>query len=314
MELKRKIKVMEYNVENLAINFERNKPVKPIQEHSEEEWQALSAYKPNKPLLKVLGLAEAILDESPDIIGMVEVMGKDTLKNFNEYFLDGQYRVLYSETNSTRGIDLSFLVKKSLSYDFEVVSHNKDKLTLITGEETRWSRGVAELKVKENNVTFLEIFLVHLKSQISNANDLHGREQRRAEVNGLINKINNRADDVGLLVMGDFNGWAGKDKPEEEFSEIYTKGSIKDIHDLKQSSLEDRTTHVFFNFLNEAQPNQLDYIFLNKAAQSKLNLAETYAYRYKCFGYPAPLIRSLIERRALPSDHYPQVCVLEYPG
>lgn len=312
MEMKKKIKVMEYNVENLAINFERKKPFKPINEHTEEEWQSFSAYKPNKPLLKVLGLSEAILEESPDIIGMVEVMGKDTLKNFNEYFLDNQYKVLYSETNSSRGIDLSFLVKKTLPYEFQVVSHNRDKLTLITGEETKWSRGIAELKVKQDGVNFLDIFLIHFKSQISNAQDLYGRDQRRAEVGGLIKKVQERSPEVDLLVMGDFNGWAGVENPEEEFREIYNLSLIKDIHDLKQSSLEDRTTHVFFNYLNQAQANQLDYIFLNQSAQNKVVLSETYAYRYKYFGYPAPLVRNITERRALPSDHYPQVCVLEY--
>lgn len=79
---------MELNAENLAINWERKAPPQDLVNYPESEWQKHTSLSiPNKNLMKIHTLAEAVLDESPDVLAVVEVMGGDSLKNFNDRFL-----------------------------------------------------------------------------------------------------------------------------------------------------------------------------------------------------------------------------------
>jgi endonuclease/exonuclease/phosphatase family metal-dependent hydrolase len=305
------MKIMQINCENLAIHFDKNKP-QDIQKISESEWQKMSIrQQPNKPLNKTIGLAEAILDEKPDIIALCEVMGFDSVSNFNKYFLNNEYTVLYNDTNSKRGIDLAFLVKKSLiNIKFEILSHKKRKVIMDNGEERFFSRDIAELQIKENNLVKAVILSVHLKSQLSSESDFQGQNVRKAELKSLVDlylELESLYENTPILLMGDFNGNATKDFYDPEFFYLYDKTSLIDIHDIKQSNQLDRTSHVYFTSFGEASYQQLDYIFCNQKARDCIDLNNTYAYRFKHFGYPWPLIKTMKEKWELPSDHYPQV-------
>lgn len=308
------LKLMELNAENLLINWEKKQPTKPLNDLTEKEWQSLNILAtPNKELIKTQALAEAVLDENPDVLAIVEVMGEQSLKLFNKHFLNDQYQVFYTFTNSSRGIDMGFLVKKDCILTPEVKTHNRLKVNLSSNVTGRFSRGVSELilKGKDGKIEFI-FLLVHLKSQISSLQDLNGFDQRKAELDRVVqlySEIQKENLEARVVITGDFIGWAGALNPDAEFKVIYEQTDLKDVHDLINSNLESRASHVFFNYLGQAQPNQLDYIFLNQLAQDSMIKAGTYCYRYKYFGYPWPLIKTEAERRALPSDHYPQVVV-----
>lgn len=310
---------MELNAENLLINWERNQPTKSLLDLNEKEWQSLTTLNtPNKELLKIQSLAEAVLDESPDVLAIVEVMGPHSLGLFNLHFLNDEYDVFYTNTNSNRGIDMGFLVKKTCLYQKEIKSHNNLRVTLSSNVTGRFSRGVSELKLRgqDGKVEFI-FLLVHLKSQLSSQKDLNGFDQRKAEIASLVElykNIQKENVEAKVIITGDFNGWAGFDSPDAEFKVIYEATDLRDVHDLISSTLEERASHVYFNYLGEAQANQLDYIFLNQLGQDAMIKANSYSYRYKYFGYPWPLVKTISERRALPSDHYPQVVVFNLAG
>ena len=103
---------MQLNAENLFLFMDRYKG-QDLERMIEEEWQKCStAPTPNKSLRKTWGLAETIREITPDIVMLNEVGGEESLKNFNHYFLAGQYRPMTIEGNSDRGIDLAYLVKE----------------------------------------------------------------------------------------------------------------------------------------------------------------------------------------------------------
>lgn len=300
---------MQLNCENLAIHLDFG-PIKDLN-LSEENWQKQTySLSPNKPLDKTQALAEAILDVDPDILALSEVMGDDSLVNFNFLFLQEKYETFYCDTNSTRGIDLAFLIKKNLPFDCKLINHKKRNIILPGGKVKKFSRGISELALYPKNslIPCLNIFSVHLKSQISQANDFFGQSTREAEVFSLVKFYKKRIKSnpqTPMVILGDFNGIAGKNQTASEFSSIYST-DLEDIHDLKNSKLEDRASHVLIT-PNGPKFQQLDYIFVNENLKSQIDFNNTYSYRYKFFGCPWPLAETLKEKQSLPSDHYPQV-------
>lgn len=185
------------------------------------------------------------------------------------------------------------MVKKTCPYKTQIISRNHRKVILSDGSQRKFSRGVAELRLfQEEDKPLVIILLVHLKSQISSQEDLNGFDQRKGEMRAVVELyLEHKAKypDAKIIMTGDFNGWAGADKPDEEFKPIHEKTDLVELHDLLNSSLEDRASHVYFKApFGEAQPNQLDYIFMNPAALNCMVREESYAYRYKYFGYPWP--------------------------
>ena len=113
------------NAENLFLLLDQ-RPIKSFDQIIESEWQQYStSVYPNKSLNKLLKLKDYILEIDPDVILLCEVGGEESLRNFNQIFLNDDYRVALIEGNSDRSIDIGYLIHKRVPYHFNIIS-NKD--------------------------------------------------------------------------------------------------------------------------------------------------------------------------------------------
>lgn len=327
------LRFMQLNAENLFLYMDRYRD-QDLSNLSEVEWQKLStANTSNKSLAKTWALAAAITENNPDILMLNEVGGEESLKNFNQYFLNDSYETQIIEGNSNRGIDLAYLVRKDPKVQYLLLSHKNRPINFLYGHEKGkvaetgknshyFSRDVLELRVfrKGEGSPRLICLLVHLKSKLDQDGwDPQGRGRREAELKTLIqiyNEVQKEVDhQVPTIIGGDFNGIAHRDLCEPEFASIYSDSDVKEIFDLKGGlTEEERTTQFQFMRDGSCRLLHLDYIFLSPHLHNSLCKEESFVYRYKGdLGTTLPLPTNLEQRMALPSDHYPVVATLDNP-
>ena len=120
------LKIALLNAENLFLMFDQ-KPTRDYLKMDEVQWHNLStSVYENKTLKKTKELAQAILEINPDILMLCEVGGPESLKNFNDLFLNSNYSTALIEGNSDRNIDVCFLIRKNLPFYFDLFS-NKNR-------------------------------------------------------------------------------------------------------------------------------------------------------------------------------------------
>lgn len=304
-----KLKVLQWNLENLFI-FLDTPSDKDISQITEAEWQRLTlARMPNKALNKLHEIKETIERENPDVCVFCEVGGKESLQNLNNLFLENQYNVHMARSNSGRGIDIGFLVKKNIGYNVKVKSNRFLKLDSKFQEDSKFSRDIPELRFYNGKNLELVIMGIHFKSKISLGDDYFGIETRASEIRGLI-KIYNRLRqkyNVPIMVAGDFNGQM---RIDSEFEILFLDTDLRDYLDYKEITDEDRATYVKID--DKARAMQLDYIMVSPDLIPVIDLEESRVLRFKTFyDIDLPLPTSLTEKKKQPSDHYPQVITVK---
>jgi len=285
---------------------------------NEKTWQSLTyGVRPNKELNKIQMLAYTFNLINADIYFLSEVGGAQSLENFNQHFLGNHFDIYHEEGNSPRGIDVAYMVRKNLPYEFKLTSFKNKTLRGPTKKKLKFSRNLLQLslrKKKEKN-PWLTLLLVHLKSKLSNPNDFEGSDQRRAEVNSIIShyqKMQKKMNGKGAIILGgDMNSIATIQEVEPEFDLLYRKTDLKDIHDLKNSTLEERCSYVHFQG-GRRYLNQLDYLFLSETLHSKIIYKQSYNFHYlNKHGEAIIFPENRKERQLLPSDHYPVIVTLK---
>lgn len=283
-----------------------------IHELTEIKWQLMSSSLfSNKSKEKCQILAQTILDHDADIVMVTEVGGLESLENFAKYLLNDEFMALSEASNSDRGIDLGYLVRKKLPYNYSLISHVDYKLP---APSRKFSRDVLRLDVKENGEVKLILLLVHIKSKLDMRKaDFEGRTRRTHEMEGLIEIYNSLSPlKIPILVGGDFNGHAGETDTEEEFKSIYTKTDLKDIALLAKIPEDERFSYVYFNRGGNRYIQQIDYLFMSEKFAPMLISDECYFPRYKNReGLPSPIPSRVEQKNQLPSDHYPFLATLE---
>lgn len=334
-----RLRLVEFNVENLFIYLDHYKG-QDLATVTEREWRSFSASTvPNKPVKQVRELARAIDDLDPDILALCEVGGRESLTNFSRLFLGDRYEGYLIEGNSDRGIDIGYLVKRSLPFTYDLISHKHRSIDFLypherllheTGYEHlrsakvvshKFSRDVLELRVFESDPRepVMIVLLVHLKSQLDRDRiDPGGRDRRKAELEKLV-KIRKEIEDefggrVPVVLTGDFNGSAARPAPDVEFEAIYRETNLEDALEWARQPNDERFT--FMQLSNSrTRPGlnkQLDYVFLPPALGERVNEKETWVYRFKDeVGMTMLVPRNFNEKKTLPSDHYPVVVTLD---
>ncbi len=319
------IRLMQFNLENFFLHLDKDLP-KNWPHISENEWQSLTfSTSKLKPLQKIKDIAAIIIEHNPDILCLCEVGGVESLTRFNELFLNGEFDVQLIEGNSNRGIDVGFLVKKSLPYDFLLFSHKERPINFLYEHEIQsgkkshyFSRDVAELRIFHKQRPKLELVIlgVHLKSKLDPDNvDLDGRKRRTAEVRTLIDIykeiLEETNEKIPILLAGDFNGQANRSRLEPEFAPIYQETSLENVFDLlPDPPTEPLFTQIVFNSLNRPVPVHIDYIFLDKKFAQLIKAAKICHFKdnnNRVISTP----KTLEERNQLPSDHYPTLLELK---
>lgn len=277
------------------------------------KWQLMtSSFFPNKPLDKLFAIADMVKEVSPDILMLVEVGGKESLENFNKYFLNDEYFVLLEPSNSDRGIDLGYMIKRNLDVQAQLIPHTSKRLS----NGNRFARGVFELNLFKQDKLVFKNYLTHLKSKLNlGGGDFEGRTQRGAEVEYLVNLYNKdlkNHPDTPILFSGDFNGVVYKNETEEELMPIVDKTKLEDIFEILDRPIEKRMTYCYFNRVNQRHPMQLDYIFMNTKFKSLIIPEKT-----QILGFLSPYIDTFDlpttykEKVNLPSDHMPVRCTIK---
>jgi len=294
------MKICQWNVENLFILMDRYKN-QDLEKITEEEWQSLSisTTTKNKSLRKIYEAVEVIEDIDADIFMFCEVGGKESLENFNKYFLEDKYYVFCDDGNSKRGICCGFLVNKRIRLNFKIRSNKEYKLK----DNKRFSRDILSLDFKIKDERY-RLLLTHLKSLISTDKDPQGVIQRSREVRGFC-QMYEKMTAENIIFSGDLNSDIYH---ADEFKPLL-KTDLKDLHEIEKSSEKDRTTHVYFG-RQERMLHQFDYIMMNKNMRDKYT--DGYTYRFKTmYGDIMDLPDTLQEKKELPSDHYPVIVIID---
>src|SRR5690606_35277103 len=147
--------------------------------------------------------------------------------------------------NSDRGIDMGYLVKKSLlsKYTFQFKAHTKVKLN--NGKQP--SRGFLQLNILSNGEILLTFLLTHLKSKLDLKKvDFEGRSQRAAEVALLTKFYQKHKAQCPVIISGDFNGIITNDKETEpELLPLITDCDLIDVLDWQDHPPELRATYYY---------------------------------------------------------------------
>lgn len=298
-------KIMVLNAQDLFLFMDKHDG-SSIENLNEQKWQLITASLfANKSKEKCLRLALSIKESNADIVMMTEVAGKESLTNFSQYFLDDEYVALSLPSNSDRGIDLGYLVKRSLPYSYELKTYIDHPLD---ASGTRFSRDVLQLKFSEGEKIKFILLLVHIKSKLDlKKKDFEGRSRRTLEVKALLDIYEGlQKEGVPVLIGGDFNGHAGEKETEEEFRGIYERTDLKDVAQLAEIPEEDRFSYIYFTRGGNRFVQQIDYLFISEKFAHLIEKSECYFPRYKTeTGAPLPIPKSYEQKNTLPSDHYP---------
>lgn len=308
------MKVMVLNAQDLFLFMDKHNHAEiPVTELNEIKWQLMSSSLfSNKSKEKCLMLAQAIKDAEADIVMVTEVGGPESLQNFAKFVLNDEYACHTLPSNSDRGIDLGYLVKRNLGYEVKLKSHVNYPLPLPA---KKFSRDVLRLDLLSEGKTQAVFLLVHIKSKLDlNKSDFEGRSRRIHEVKGLIDiykDVTKNYPDIPVLVGGDMNGHAGEKETEEEFRQIYQLTDLKDIAFLAQIPEDERFSYVYFNRGGNRFEQQIDYLFISEKFKDRIIPQECYFPRYKNLsGAPLPIPKRLEQKNLLPSDHYPFLATL----
>ena len=308
------LKVMVLNAQDLFLFMDKhNHEAVPVTELTEIKWQLMSSSLfSNKSKEKCQVLANTIKDAQADIVMVTEVGGPESLSNFAKFLLNDEFLALSLPSNSDRGIDLGYLVRKSLPYTLELHTHVNFPLP---HPARKFSRDVLRLDLKENDQMKMIFLLAHIKSKLDpRKTDFEGRTRRVLEVKGLIDiyrDLESRYRDIPILIGGDMNGHAGETDTEEEFKPIYQSTDLKDIAYLANVPEEERFSYIYFNRGGNRFVQQIDYLFISERFKDLLDPMECYFPRYKSLmGSPLPVPKRMEQKNSLPSDHYPFLATL----
>jgi len=299
------LKIMVLNAQDLFLFMDKHDQTS-LEDLTETKWQLMSSSLFfNKSKDKCLALAQTIRDAGADIVMMTEVGGHESLSNFARFVLNDEYTSLSLPSNSDRGIDLGYLIKKSLPYTLALHSHVDFALP---SPAKRFSRDVLRLDLMRGEKIEMIFLLVHIKSKLDiRKADFEGRTRRVLEVKGLLQIYEKLlTHQVPILVGGDFNGHAGEKDTEEEFKAIYEKTDLKDIAFLANIPEEERFSYIYFTRGGNRFVQQIDYLFISEKFAHLIEPNECYFPRYKNpSGLPMPIPKRMEQKNTLPSDHYP---------
>jgi hypothetical protein len=299
------LKTMVLNAQDLFLFMDKHDQTS-LEDLTETKWQLMSSSLFfNKSKDKCLALAQTIRDSGADIVMMTEVGGHESLANFARFVLNDEYISLSLPSNSDRGIDLGYLIKKTLPYELALHTHVDFALP---APAKRFSRDVLRLDLIREEKIEMIFLLVHIKSKLDlKRADFEGRTRRVHEVKGLLQIYEKLlVHQVPILVGGDFNGHAGEKDTEEEFKAIYQETDLKDIAFLANIPEEERFSYIYFTRGGNRFVQQIDYLFISERFAHLIEPGECYFPRYKNpSGTPMPIPTRMEQKNTLPSDHYP---------
>jgi len=301
------LRLMTYNVENLFMHvgeFDRVGPNQLEQIHPEQV----------KSEKNLLGVAHAIKESNPDILVLQEVEGLETLIEFNNKYLKGQYHPILLRGNDFRGIEIAFLVKKDLPLKVVAESH-KDLQWQDPAEGNKtvpvFTRDLPALIFYRKNTDPARsspLFVLlgnHGKSKRDRPGDPGSNYQRTEQYHQTSQVISDYLQRFGpntpILLAGDFNTDV-QSSPEVSM----LRNQLQDVFDTTRSSQENRITHTYHPRQGDTVRAQLDAVMVTPGFSGSILQAVTYRYK-DADGQALPIPQNHQERSENPSDHFPIV-------
>jgi endonuclease/exonuclease/phosphatase family metal-dependent hydrolase len=202
--------------------------------------------------------AMVVKDIGADILGVVEVESRPTLKNFSEIMLPAAGASAYAHAmlidgNDERGIDVGLLVA-----DGWAITSMRSHVDDTDPKGVVFSRDCPEYVVEGSNGVRIVVLVNHLKSKgYGKQNENDARRRRQATRVAQIYRGLRAAGEQNVVVVGDFN-------------DIPTSKPLAPL--LKKTDLQDITTSPKFKpdgrpgtYANGAASQKIDYLLLSPA-------------------------------------------------
>jgi endonuclease/exonuclease/phosphatase family metal-dependent hydrolase len=181
--------------------------------------------------------ALAIEDSAPDILAIQEVENLDTLRNFNDEFLDNYFQqIILLDGNDSRGINVGLMIRQGLEVEALNIRTNMDEpekgetVVRKTGgiaQGTLFSRDCLEVDVKLKSADkILTFFVNHFKSQGGENKSIDKRKRQANQVAELAQ----RAFEQGKypIVLGDLNTDAQRNIKDDSLKKLLDLKSLQD--------------------------------------------------------------------------------------
>jgi hypothetical protein len=305
----RELTFMAYNFENLFLKdvaIQRG-TVRQL-ESQDIRFKSVSDMRRQIQILKEL---------EPDILVGTEIHSVYDFRAFLESdpATRNVWDIFLKRGNDARGINIAFLVKKSLNVRVKLTSHKdliwKDPKTQEAIPQFSRDLPVLTLFKKDDDKTPLLVVIGnHAKSKRDRNGDPESTRYRTSQYEAagrIIDQIreNNRkiyGRDIPLVMAGDFNTDTVKGT---EVAPILSRlQSVFDSVPGKTFSYEDRVSHFYFG-PSGRRATPLDGIFVSPGT---LEVTDAYVYQYKDLaGRVMPDPRSFKQRQSQPGDHEPIV-------
>lgn len=304
------LKFMTYNVENFFVRAGKmvwtssrsqtkaqGRDKAQYKSHEETEW-----------------IRDIIEQERPDFLFLQEIDGEPALKKMASEELHGLYRPFVIKGNDARGIQVGFLVRTDLPFDYEYITH-KDMMfkdPVDGGLSPLFSRDVPALVVRKKGQKDPLFILLgnHAKSKRDRDGDPESVKWRTAQYNGIAQIIEKFKAQFGakipIMLAGDFNAEIAT---ASEIAAI--RPHLKSAFDRSEESVtsEERVTHTFHPTGGRTVRSQFDDLMMTLSFGSPL---WTYIYRYlDKDGNVMPIPETYEQRSRQPSDHFPVIVIID---
>jgi predicted extracellular nuclease len=267
--------------------------------------------------------AEAILQNKPDILAVMEVENIYTLRIFNHDFLSDYFdRIYLIDGNDPRAIDVGFMVRKGFAGEVANLRTHMDETKKGAGDSVIWgtrpnfgylannalfSRDCLELDVKVGNKT-LTFLANHLKAQDGKPASSNPRRQEQAERVLAIAKAA-KAAGKSPIVLGDLNADVDAAQPAAKVAGATISGLVNapELQDAFKG-MDDNWTHFYES---GQEVSRLDYILVDADLGISGRTITRDGISKKCAAYTGDRYPTVSYKHTEASDHCPISVVIE---
>jgi predicted extracellular nuclease len=247
-----------------------------VQAQSPDDWRGAIDFKrtafSDRQRANTAGVIQRI---NADVMGMIEVEGRQALHNFMQEFVPKAQRLdrelLIDSPIDPRGIDVALAWRGAgLS---EIRSNVYD--TFVTGPRSRrvWSRDCLEVELSLAGGKSLWVLVNHFKSKMG-GDPPEAREKRTAQSRRVAEILATRYDlrrDY-VIVLGDLN-----DTPESEpIAPLYGVERLHDVFDVAGVPADERWTYYYHPNRAAERRTQIDYIFVSESLRSRVHQVQVH--------------------------------------
>lgn len=318
-----KLKIVSWNVFNLKIP-EVEYPVGSEAYRNTPQREQLRFAKTEGQLLQ---LKKVFDDLNADIYVLQEVFSRETLQYVVDNYLGSKYDVILERGNDKRGIQVGFLVKKSLNASYELRSNKHLKFESDYGVYAAgtpiFARDLAVLYLRQKDGSNsrasedpdLIVMGSHFKSKRPTIGDFESTNLREVEAQTAA-RIFRETDlkhqgRVPIAFLLDSN--TRHDAPETSALREVSKDSLALMGD--KLTADEKVTHTYHPIHGRLDAKQVDAQLLNDAMAAILKKSYVYHYKdqtgkdkvyqgkWEAKAYPL----NFNQRKKNPSDHMPVV-------